>query len=362
MNPRPRSATIVVLLALVATWFVARPAHGTDPVLWRAPVSPGPWDLAADARGAVVTSASGVRALDRAGHERWSVPLDGLVEAPPALGGPVVLAAGAGAVTALSRRDGAVRWRRPMGGDVHALALTRDTALAGDRAGTLTAFDAGTGDLRWSASFPGSLWSPPRVDAATGAVVATWHQTDAPAVRVLDLRTGALRWEAVTASSTAAPALGHGAVVLAVGDGYRHARVEARDLATGALRWQTAVPASFEEAIEPALDGRAVAVVDHFGVVSLLDLDTGRIRWQHDLAHALLGTRVVLTGRRVAFSSFSGDVFVLDRIDGHVVAQVGRERLDGYVVALRRAPWGAPARLLVALRLGASRVELRRIP
>jgi outer membrane protein assembly factor BamB len=122
------------------------------------------------------------------------------------------------------------------------------------------------------------------------------------------------------------------------------------------------VPASFEEAIEPSADGRDVAVVDHFGVVSLLDLESGALRWQHDLAHALLATRVSLTGRRVVFSSFSGDVFVLDRADGSLVARLGGEELGGYVVSTRLAPWGGPARLLVALRLGAWKVDLRRIP
>ncbi len=363
MNPRVRSTTILVVAAVVATWFVARPAHGARAVVWSAPVSDGPWDLAADDRGAVVvTSGPGVRALDPSGHERWSVRLDGLVEAPPALGGRVVLVGGAGTVTALARADGAVRWRAPMGGDVHAVAMSGAIALAGDRAGTLTAFDAASGAVRWSATYPGALWSAPRVDTTTGVVVATWHQTDTPAVRVLDLRTGTPRWEAATATSTAAPALGRGVVVLAIGDGHRHARVEARDLATGERRWQTPVPASFEEAIEPAVDAGVVAVVDHFGVVSLLDLATGRIRWQHDLAHALIATRMALTPRRVVFSSFSGDLFVLDRADGHLVARLGRDRLGGYAVALRRAPWGPPARLLVALRLGAWRVDLRRIP
>jgi outer membrane protein assembly factor BamB len=151
-------------------------------------------------------------------------------------------------------------------------------------------------------------------------------------------------------------------VVLAIGDGHRNARVEARDLAGGGLRWQTRVPASFEEAIEPVIDGGAIAVVDHFGVASLLDLETGRIRWQHDLARALLGTRVVLSGRRVVFSSFSGDVFVLDRADGRLIARLGRHRLGGYAVALRRPPWGPPARLLIALRVDAARVDLRPIP
>ncbi len=363
MNPRVRSMTVLVVVAVVATWFVARPAHGARAVVWSAPVSDGPWDLAADARGAVVvTSRPGVRALDPAGHERWSVRLDGLVEAPPALGGDVVLAGGTGAVTALARSNGAVRWRAPMGADVHAVATVGDTALAGDRAGTLTAFDATTGTPRWSATFPGALWSAPRVDTATGAVVATWHQTATPAVRVFDLRTGALRWEAATATSTAAPALGRGVVVLAIGDGRRHARVEARDLASGERRWQTPVPASFEEAIEPAVEGGSVAVVDHFGVVTVLDLHTGRIRWRHDLAHALIATRMTLTPRRVVFSSFSGDLFVLDRADGHLVTQLGRDRLGGHAIALRRVPWGPPTRLLVALRLGAWRVDLRRIP
>src|SRR5207245_11191644 len=119
---------------------------GAGPVVWSAPMTDGPWDLAADAGGVVVvTSASSVRSLERRGHERWSVHVDGLVEAPPALGGDVILVGGAGTVTALSRRCGSVRWRRPMAGDVHALAVAGGMALAGDRAGTLTEFDARTG-------------------------------------------------------------------------------------------------------------------------------------------------------------------------------------------------------------------------
>jgi hypothetical protein len=62
------------------------------------------------------------------------------------------------------------------------------------------------------------------------------------------------------------------------------------------------------------------------------------------------------------FTSYSGDLFVLDRADGRLVADLGRRRLGGDPIALRRAPWGPPARLLVALRLGAWRVDLRRIP
>jgi outer membrane protein assembly factor BamB len=362
MNTK-RARTIVMLVVIAATLFVARPARGADPVVWSAPVNDGPSELAADREGmVVVTSTSSVQTFDRDGHEQWRVDVDGLVQAQPGVGRDVVVVGGDGAVTALSRATGEQRWRRPMTGEVHSVALDGGTALAGDDSGTLTAFDARTGDVRWSVQFPGMLWSGARVDRATGSVVATWHQSTTPAARVLDLATGALRWEVPTATYTAAPAVHRGVVVLAIGDGNRHARVEARDLATGALRWQTPVPASFEEAIEPSVDDHAAAVVDHFGVVSLLDLATGKLRWQHDLAASLLGTRVTLTPTRVAFTSFSGDVFVLDRHDGDLVAQFGPRRLGGYPVATLRPPWRGRERLLIALRLRAWGVQLRRLP
>jgi outer membrane protein assembly factor BamB len=180
-------------------------------------------------------------------------------------------------------------------------------------------------------------------------------------VRVFDLGSGALRWEAPTGQYSAAPAVHAGRVVLAIGDGNRHARVEARDLATGALEWQTAVPASFEEAIEPAVDDHAVAVVDHFGVVSVLDPATGRLRWRHDLADVLLGTRVALTRRRVAFTSYAGVLHVLDRRDGHVVERLTPAELGGLPVATVVAPGRPSGRLLLALRLHDWGVQLRKL-
>jgi outer membrane protein assembly factor BamB len=366
MNARRWRALVAVVIA-GAVLFVARPAHGarsgSEAVVWSAPVTDGPSDLAADSRGmVVVTSAASVLAFDRGGHEQWHVHVEGLVRAQPAVGGEVVLVSAGGAVVALSRADGSRRWTRPMGRDAHALAVSGATALAGDDGGALSALDLATGAVRWSVRFPGSLWSGPRIDRATGAVVATWHQTVAPAVRVFDLTSGAPRWEAPTAAYTAAPAVHGGRVILAIGDGDRHARVEARALATGALEWRTPVPASFEEAIEPAIDDHDVAVVDHFGVVSVLDPATGRLRWRHDLAHALLETRMTLTATRVAFTSFSGDVFVLDRSDGRVVARLGRRQLGGYPTATLPAPWRGTGRILVALRLQTWGVQLRRLP
>jgi outer membrane protein assembly factor BamB len=151
--------------------------------------------------------------------------------------------------------------------------------------------------------------------------------------------------------------------VVAVGDGNRHARVEARDLATGESRWSTTVPGSFEEAIEPAADVHDVVVVDHLGVVTLLDLTSGAVRWQHDVEYASIETHMSLTGRRVVFTSFSGDVFVLDRATGRVVSQLSARRLGGYPIATWATAWGARPGLLVALRMDEPfRVELRPLP
>jgi outer membrane protein assembly factor BamB len=357
---------MAAVVAVTATWFVARPAFGDRAdrdVQWESPLKDGPDDLAADAHGIVVTtSEDSVYALSPDGRVRWRVPVAELAIGQPAVDAELAVVGGMHAVTALDRGDGSVRWQRAMPAWANSIAVAAQTVLVGDDSGTLTALHAASGTPRWSVQYPGALWSGARVDLARGAVVATWHQSDEPAVRVFDLATGALRWEAPTGQYSAAPAVHDGVVVVAIGDGYHHARVEARDLGTGALRWQTPVPASFEEAIEPAIAGGVVAVVDHFGVVSTFDLASGKLRWQHDLADVLLETRVMLAGHRVALTSYTGVLYVLDERDGHLVARVTPERLGGLPVATVRSPQPGRARLLVALRLRDWGVQCRRLP
>ena len=364
MSARPIRVVVAVVVAVVATWFVARPGFGrveaarVDAVDWRATMKDGPFDVAADRNGvAVTTSARSVYLLDAEGHVRWRAAVDDVGLGQPALGPDEVLVGGAASVTLLDRSDGSTRWTRASEAAANSLAIAGDAALVGDDSGALTAVDVATGDPRWSVRQPGALWSGARVDRATGAVVASWHQSDVPTVRVLDLATGALRWEAPTDRFSGAPTVHGGRVVLTIGDGDRHARVEARDLATGQVQWQTRVPASFEEAIEPAADDHAVAVVDHFGVVTLLDPGTGRVRWQHDLADVLVATRVALTGHRVALTSYAGVLHVLDRRDGHVVQRIGPARLGGFPVATVQRGRA----LILALRLREWGVQRRRL-
>jgi hypothetical protein len=65
----------------------------------------------------------------------------------------------------------------------------------------------------------------------------------------------------------------------------------------------------------------------------------------------------------VAVTSHSGVLSVLDRADGHLVAQVSPRRLGGFPVAVVASPWrGRSGAVLLALRLRDWGVQLRSLP
>ncbi|MFN8025240.1 MAG: PQQ-binding-like beta-propeller repeat protein [Acidimicrobiia bacterium] len=261
---------------------------------------------------------------------------------------------------------GAQLWQAALPGPVVAVGVVGGVAFAGGDPGTLTAFDARTGAVRWSVTRPGSLWSAPRVDAATGSVVTTWHGADQPHVEVFDLDSGATRWSAPTGGAAAAPVLaGHGAgavVVVAAGDGRSAAAVEARALGSGELRWRTSVPASFERAVEPAAGRHDIVVVDHFGTVTALALADGRIRWMRALEEPVLATRVALVGARVVVTTYTGNLLVLGRADGRLVSAARPRDLGGYPVGGLAVRWGSRPAWCTGLRLGPATLALLRIP
>jgi outer membrane protein assembly factor BamB len=344
-------------------------AHArTDAVLrWAVTLHGGAWGVAADGRGAVVVADDGsVTAVSRAGRKRWTTDDVDVTEANPAVGGEVVLVGGETGVSALDRDAGAVRWHADLPGPVVGVGVDGDVAFAGGDAGVLTAFDARTGSVRWSVARPGQLWSAPRVDAASGAVIATWHGSERPHVEVFDRATGLSRWSAPTAPAAAAPVLaGAGAdalVVVASGDGQFTASVEARSLATGEERWGAPVPASFERAVEPVAGRHEVVVVDHFGTVTALDLADGRTRWQRSLGEPVIATRVALTRSRVLLATFGGTVTVLGRSDGRLVAAADRRQFAAYPVGGLAVHWGGHPGWLTGLRLGTTTLGLMRVP
>ncbi|MGH9154079.1 MAG: PQQ-binding-like beta-propeller repeat protein, partial [Acidimicrobiales bacterium] len=258
--------------------------------------------------------------------------------------------------TALARPDGSRRWDAPVAdGAAGPVTLAGALALYGTEAGTLGALDAGTGAARWSAAHPGAIRSAPAVDTDTGSVVAAWFGGDDARLRALDLETGALGWDAPLGRFASAPVVQRGLVIVGEGDGDGHARIVARRLTDGEEAWATAVPASFESGITPGAQGAEIAVVDHFGGLTLLDARTGTVRHRVELDVPVLHTAVVMTGGHAAFSTYGGELVVVDRRSGRV-----RHRADpgGYPAAVA----GAGPDLLVALRIrGPGRVESLRL-
>jgi outer membrane protein assembly factor BamB len=363
-----RVRALVFALVLAVVLALPAPARAApeslSPPIWSRSLPGGPRSLAVDSAGAVVTIDSGqVRALDERGMTRWQTKVDDDVsEGAPAMDHDLVLVGVTGRVVALSRDRGAIRWEQPMdpGAEVTSLALGGSFAVAGDEAGTLRAFDASSGAVRWSVHYEGNQYSASRIDVAASVVLAIWHEQPAPTTRAFDLATGALRWEALADRFSAAPVIGRGRAFVAIGDGKFSAAVGRYDLVSGDIDWVVVMPASFEPSIVPAVDGHDIVVIDRIGQVTAIDPVSGKPRWTRGLGQRVMDAQVVLLPRRVVVTTFSGALFVLDRVSGRVVAHTDARRLNGLPVATAR--FGTGSRVLIAYRVvEPGRVELRRV-
>jgi outer membrane protein assembly factor BamB len=286
-----------------------------------------PFSLGVDDGDAVVTvSQNRVVDLDAArGRERWHADLAHVTHYDPVLDADNVLISADDRFVALERDSGACRWEVSVGEHAGGAALTRvagaPIALVTTERGVIAALDGGTGTTRWLVQVPGDIYAPPAVDAGSGAGAVVWTGEE-DRLRAFDLATGAPRWEAAIDPGTTAPAVHEGLVMLGEGKGNFEARVVGRDLASGAERWSVPVPASFESGLTPGVEGDDVAVSDHFGTVTLVDAGAGKPRWQTAIREPILDTRVLLTSRAVALTTYGGQVVVLDRRSGRVVRRV----------------------------------------
>ena len=196
------------------------------------------------------------------------------------------------------------------------VALAGRLALAGDHAGPSPRSTPRTGRRRWSVRFDGRLWSAPR-STRRGLVVATWHGSTASPVRVFDLATGALRWEAPTRSvHRGAGRPRNGRVFLATGDCQYHARVEALEPRRPA-RWRGRRPCRGRSR-RPSSRSRT-AMTSRSSTTSASSPCSTPAGPDPVAAHPAAGADrhpVPLTARRVVLTSFSGTVFVLDRATG----------------------------------------------
>jgi len=335
-----------------------RGAAWTTPVDW-------PFSLAVAGDDAVVTvSRNLVVVLDTVrGRERWRAEVAHVTHYEPALDADTVLVSADDRFLALDRRTGSLRWEAPVGEHAGGAALARagsePIALVTTERGQVAALDGESGVARWSVQLPGHIDAAPAVDGGAltgaGAAAVQWHG-DEDRLRVLDLATGATRWETAVDPGTTAPLIDRGQVVLGEGNGNFEARVVARDLTTGAERWSVPAPASFESGVVPGADGDDIAVSDHFGTVTLVDAARGTTRWQTSIREPILDTRVLLTADGVVLQTYGGKIVILDRGSGRIV-----RRLDpaGFPVGIGLSR----GRLIFAVRLARpDRVEAERLP
>jgi outer membrane protein assembly factor BamB len=360
---RARVAVFTVAMAIVFALPIppARAAKWTSPI-WEVALHGAPWGLAGDAKGVVVTTDAGsVEAVAANGASRWHVTVEGISDGQPALSPATVLVGATNRVVALSRVDGHVQWETDMVGDVTSVALAGDTAVVGDHAGHLRALDIADGRTRWEVHWESEVWAPARIDVATSSVVAIWHQDPTPAARGFDLATGALRWEWPVGRYAAAPGFDHGRAFIGGAPALDRGWVEDIDPITGESRWAVTFTGSFQSAIVPAVDTHDVVLVDQHGLAFSIDPVSGAPRWTRDVGGRVLATQIVLLRRRVVLTTLDGDLVVLDRASGRVVARASPHDLGG--LPLVAAAVGSRDRVAVALRLTVPAVvEVLRVP
>jgi outer membrane protein assembly factor BamB len=358
MTGRRSLAAAVVIAAAGCAPMGARERERA--ITWRTAVS-WPFSLTVRGRDTVVAAGgSHVIALDTAtGRERWRATVAHVTRYEPAIDHDAVVVSAGDRFVMLERETGAIRWETAVGEHAGASVLTRAgsdaIALVTTGRGVVAALEGRTGVTRWSAQVPGEIWAAPAADATSSTGAVLWAG-DEHRLRVFDLATGAVRWEATVAPGASAPAIRDGVVVLGEGDGNFAARVAARDVASGAERWSVPAPASFESGVTPGASRDVVAVCDHFGTLTLVDVRRGTSRWQTALRVPILDTRVVVTRRAVIVRTFGGKLVALDRTSGRVVR--------------RLVPGGFPVgfgvgegRLVFAVRLARpDRVESERLP
>jgi outer membrane protein assembly factor BamB len=329
-------------------------------VAWARLTHGPPSQLAADDHGVIVTGSGGVVTALAAGDaaEQWDVRID-RDPTPfyePAADATTVLVSATDRFVALDRATGLRRWEVPADEALAvALAPTIDgsvVAVTATFAGGLVGRDTRDGRPRWSIAPEGVLDAHLAVVARAGAVASVWRTDDGATVQLLDAATGTTRWRKRVDAFASSPAAVDDVLVVADGDGDYHARVRALGVADGTTRWSTSVPASFESDLVPAVDPVAgeIAVIDHLGTLSLLDLRTGALRRRIVTDVPVLGGRPVLTSRLVAVRNEGQELVLVDRRTGTVIDR----RTDPD--SLPEAIVGAGGRVLVAWR-GSDRVE-----
>ncbi|MGW8800860.1 outer membrane protein assembly factor BamB family protein [Streptomyces sp. NPDC055775] len=220
---------------------------------------------------------------------------------------------------ALDAADGSQKWAFDAGAPVLSAPLVTEVdgqeRLFFSAGRTLFALDAASGDALWS--LPGRGFSSGRA-ASDGRRVYT--AADDGYARAHDAVTGAPLWSFSMATGTE----NHIALysgwdnVVAVGDGVvvvgSVSNSWGLDAATGALRWKLAGSAMYAPAL--VLGDGTVLLTTEVGVMSRVELATGKVRWQTNLAVRVFNAGVVIADGVAWAQSADGKLLGVKLADG----------------------------------------------
>jgi outer membrane protein assembly factor BamB len=228
--------------------------------------------------------------LDAAtGVVRWTLPMSGIgpqTDAVATADGGLAVAGMLGQLLVVGMADGTVRWSRAIT-DSTGLAAAAGLVLYGS-GGSLTAYDDRTGVPRWTAA--SMDMDLPDMQLAAGLLLVSSAFGGTP-VTAYTPATGRVAWafetpapRAGATASWAAAAAGTAGVAVAVANLPGPGRLYLLDLATGRVRWQAATLVGAGPLLTAAgvidIEGTAAD-----GPVAIVDRDAadGRIRWQDTL-------------------------------------------------------------------------------
>lgn len=174
----------------------------------------------------------------------------------------------------------------------------------------LLAFDMATGKQAWQAERGATSWSSPILAEHKGKKQLIL--TDSKAVEGYDPTSGKSLWrvECLSGEVASSAAYSDGTVFVA-NEGAPASAIDSSNREPKTLwQWDESLP----DAASPVANDKYLVVPTAFGVVSCLDVKTGKMRWEHEFDQGF-SSSPILVGERVYIIDLSGNVQIF-KMDG----------------------------------------------